>query len=393
MIVRLAAFYEERERAVEAQRTLAAALRTAPNDETLLQEQVQLQEEGDQSAVPVYRRLLQVNPSGVIYRLRLAELYEAAGNPRAALQALQVARQQRPQDAHVCALLADTWQEVGHSAEAIQLYRVAIQLAPAQVELREKLQVLSKERPIVDLVPATATAAALAPELKATEGAGASSIVLLDETREVVYPDYARAARVHRIIKVLDAAAAEQYRQFPLDTNSATATATLESARLIKPDGKVQDAADNDSGASVAFPSLGPGDTIDIAFRVEDYPRGGLARQFWTGVVLFRAGHVRPALSLCADHATGHVFPDVQRHGPVPEPAAKEVKGWRVREWRMTDIPARPQEPLAPGSGGHRDVAGYLRPSLRGARWCSGTRISRGRAASPTRRSGRKRPS
>lgn len=347
-IVRLAAFYEERDRTAEAQRTLATALRAAPNDETLLQGQVRLLEEGDQTAIPSYRRLLEVNPSGVTYRLRLAELYQAAGNPQAAIQALQAARRQRPQDAHVCALLADTLQEVGRSAEAIQLYRAAIQLAPAQVELREKLQVLAKERPIVDLVPATPTASMLATAPKAAEATGASSIVLLDETREVVYPDYARAARVHRIIRVLDAAAAEQYRQFPLSTNSASASATLETARLIKPDGKVQDAADNASGSSVAFPSLAPGDVIDVAFRVEDYPRGGLARQFWTEWYFSEPGTFVRLSRYVLITPPAMLF-QMRSHGPVPVPAVKDVKGWRVREWRMADIPARKLEPLSPG--------------------------------------------
>src|SRR5213078_2169751 len=36
-------------------------------------------------------------------------------------------------------------------------------------------------------------------------------------------------------------------------------------------------------------------------------------------------------------------------HGRVPQPTVKDVKGWRVREWRMTDLSARKLEIGAPG--------------------------------------------
>jgi tetratricopeptide (TPR) repeat protein len=348
-IARLAVLYQDEEREALAKSTVAQALRTAPNDETLLTEQARLMEEsGKTAAIAPYQRLAQVHPSLWWYRLQLAELYQAAGKLPLAAQTLKAARDLRPQDAHVCALLADVLREMGRSADAIQLYRTAIRLAPSQVGLREKLQLVSGERPVVDLAPATPSGPILAKTPKAADMPGASSVVLLDETREVVYPDYARASRVHRIVKVFDAAAVEQYKEFPLTTDTASASATVESARLIKPDGKVQDFTETAAGGAVALPSLAPGDVIDVAYRVEDYPRGGLARQFWTEWYFSE-----PATAVKLSRYVLITPPAMQfekrRHGPVPEPAVKDVKGWRVREWRMADLPARKMEPASPG--------------------------------------------
>jgi transglutaminase-like putative cysteine protease/tetratricopeptide (TPR) repeat protein len=338
-------------RKAEFKSMIANALRAAPNDEMLLSAWTALvsREGKPADATSQYQRLVQVNPTKTHYRIQLAGLYQAAGDLKKAVQTLRAARVQRPQDADLCARLADLHREMGQSKEAIALYRVAIRLAPWQVTLREKLQLLVGERPVVDLAPATPAGPILARIPKAAEAAGASSVVLLDEAREVVYPDYARVMRARRIIKVFDQAAVEMYQQFPLAVGSASERARVESARIIKSDGKVQDVTGGGYGGMVPLPSLAPGDVIDVAYRVEAYPRGGLGRQFWTQwhfsdptggpVKLCRYVLITP--------------PDMQfqtrSHGGVPEPTLKDVKGWRVREWRMADVPARKQETLSPG--------------------------------------------
>src|SRR5207244_12165431 len=130
--VRLAALYQDHDREAAAAGILATALRAAPNDEALLQEQARLSEvKGEAAAVAHYQRVLQMDASAWWYRLRLAELFQATGNLKSAAQVLRAGRELRPQDAHVCALLADVVREIGRSTEAIPLYRVAIPPAPA----------------------------------------------------------------------------------------------------------------------------------------------------------------------------------------------------------------------------------------------------------------------
>ena len=50
---------------------------------------------------------------------------------------------------------------------------------------------------------------------------------LLDEARQVVYPDYATILRAHRIIKVFDAAGVQRYQNYPLGKSSFTASVTV----------------------------------------------------------------------------------------------------------------------------------------------------------------------
>src|SRR5207249_1743312 len=170
----------------------------------------------------------------------------------------------------------------------------------------------------------------LAQARKAGAMPGASAVVLLNEMREVVYPDYARAIRLRMIAKVLDASAAEQYQHFPLTGNSASSTVTVERARVIKPDGQVQDVTSASGGSSVAFPSLAAGDVVDVAYRVEDYPEGGLARQFWSEWYFSVPGTAVKLSRYVLITPPAMAF-QTRPHGRVPQPTVKDVKGWRVR--------------------------------------------------------------
>jgi tetratricopeptide (TPR) repeat protein len=330
------------ERKAEANALLTRALRSQPDAVPLLQAQGRSLTGAD--AARLYQRLLRLDPANPSYYQQLAGLYRASHDRKRTIQALQQAREARPQDADLCAQLADALRESGRTRESLELYRTAVRLAPARVALREKLQVLSGERPVIDLAAPTPAGPILSKLPKGITGA--SAVILLDEARQVVYPDYANVLRAHLIIQVLDAAGAERYQEFPLA--AAPDAAVIETARILKSDGKVQDVSHLSDGSSVAFPSLAPGDVIDLAYRVDSYPRGGMARQFWSQW-RFTDYAVPVRLSRYVLIAPPGMAIQTQAHGDVPGPSVKELKGWRVREWRVADLPVRKSEPSAPG--------------------------------------------
>lgn len=349
-LVALAKLYDEQDRKADGDQVLATALRTAPDSQTLLQERAaMLADRGlTADAIAQYLRLLQVEPAQPGVEMELADLYRSQKTAPKAAQILRAARAQRPQDANICSRLADVLQEAGDTQGAIRLYNTAIQLDPSQVALRDKIQLLAKQQPVIDLAPATSSETVLAGAPKVVDVPGADVVMLLDEAREVVYPDYATFMRAHQIIKIMDEAGAQRYEFYPLGRSSSTETATIESARVIKADGKVVDVTHDSGGAEAAFPSLSAGDTIDVTYRTENYQRGALAHEFWsqwgfsmpdTAVKLSRYVLISPpAMPL-----------QTRDHGPVPQPTVKDVKGWRIREWRMTNIPAVKEEVMAPG--------------------------------------------
>jgi cellulose synthase operon protein C len=346
---RAAGFYLVQGRKSEAATLINTALKATPFSLPLLQGRASLlwMNGSIPAAIAQYQRLAQLDPTNTSYQSRLAEFYRSSKDLKKSAQILARAREQRPQDAGLCSRLADVLREMGKKPEAIALYRTAIRLAPAQVSLRDKLQLLTGERPVIDLVPATPIAPILAKAPKSVPGA--SSMILLDEARHVVYPDYANFMRARLVIKVFDTAAVERYQAVPLGVDDTSESATLESARIIKPDGKIQDVSNASDGTMVALPSLAPGDVIDVSYRVDGYPSGGLAGQFW-GHWRFTNDEEPVQLSRYVLITPPGMSLQVRSHGGVPEPQVKDHKNWRVREWRMADVPVRKAEQAGPGT-------------------------------------------
>ena len=267
----------ELHREKEAERVLAIALHDYPSDSSLqFRSGYRLEQRGQMTAaLAAYRRSLLTTPYPTSIWRSIAALYRVEKQWKPALAAYQALRRMRPQDATDCSGLADVYRETGRKAEAITLYREAIRLQPSRVELRDKLQIVTGEKPVLDLGDPTPVAPVLA-RAKTLQSGGASAVALLDEGIAVIYPDYASVRRYHEIVKVFDEAGVKHYETVPNYGHSSTSAATFESARLLKANGKIETIDISNAGQSVStFPSLAVGDVIDVTHRVEDYPTGG----------------------------------------------------------------------------------------------------------------------
>jgi tetratricopeptide (TPR) repeat protein len=290
-------------------------------------------------------RLLRREPSDVYLRGQLAE----DGSRATRIAARRALRTLQPQNAYHCVELSELLRSAGNTGEAVALLREAIRLDPAQSSLRDKLQVLQKEKPVLDLVPATPTQPLLAKLPKAADHPGASAVWILDEARRVVYPDYAYLHRVRLIVRVFDAAGVEDFKEVPLGVESGEDVATVESARLIKADGKIE-RHEGVGRRQVSFPSLAPGDTVDLSYRVEGIQRGGLGQQFWAGWRFAQPG-MPVKLSRFALVTPPAMEFRVEARGGAPAPTVRDAGAWRVREWRMADVPPIPREAMMPSVG------------------------------------------
>lgn len=331
----------------EAERVLALALHDYPTDANLQSADAGRLEQRGQSgaAIAAYRRALLDTAYPTSVWRHIAALYRVEKQWKSAIAAYQLLRRIRPQDATDCSNLADAYRETRQKTEAISLYKEAIRLQPSRVELREKLQLLTGETPVQELGHATPTAPILA-QAKTVQKAGAPAVVMLDEGITVIYPDFATVTRYHQIVKVFDEAGVKHYETVYNYRHTFTGTATIESARLIKANGKIENMDISNSSDSVTFPSLAAGDVIDVVRRQEDYSTGGLAKNYWDEWY-FDQDNVPAHLSRFVLITPPDMQIKIQNHGSVPEPADKTVQGWRVREWKRTDLPALPLENLA----------------------------------------------
>ena len=190
--------------------------------------------------------------------------------------------------------------------------------------------------PEIDSNPILATAAQLKTE------PSASAVTLLDEGRTVIYPDSRSVAHYHMIIKLLDASAVRRYKELPLSQPTPTSAASVEAAHILKADGTVEDVTDKTNHTSVIFPLLAPGDTLDISYQVKDHSIVGLPHQFWAA---WSFTSDTPSLLSRYVLITPRNMKLVTRdHGDVLIPFVHDSGAWRIREWRMTNLPVHPSE-------------------------------------------------
>ena len=199
---------------------------------------------------------------------------------------------------------------------------------------------------MLDLVQPLST-----PNLDKLRGPGAdgapSAVFLVDETREVVYPDYVTQAWAHQVVKINDQAAAKTYQQYGLsEADTASSTATVERAVLLKADGKTEDHTSDAGSTSVDFPSLSPGDIIDVTYRVVDHSSGQLAHDFWTEWYFGMPGTQSKAARLSIITPVDMDYKFVA-HGGAPDPTDRVAGKWRVRQWSVMNGPEYKQELLS----------------------------------------------
>jgi cellulose synthase operon protein C len=346
----LASSYYYTDKKTDAMQVLTSACGADAIATRLLRYQaVMLDAQGKKAqAIMLYQRLLALDPSQVEYRQSLIDCHEESKSYQQALKVLDILLQQCPQDAQVYVRYGDILSEMRRGKEAAAMYSRALRLDPSHVELREKIRAVTGEPSILALAPATPAEKILANAAKQPAPEGASIMVFLDEARQIVYPDFATETHYHAIMKVLDDSTAKALQNFPMEFVTATSEDTVKQARLIKKDGKIQDVTAECDG-EITFPSLEAGDIIEVSYHVQDYHPGGLAKQFWSEWRFTREGTCS-ALSRYVLITPAAMKYTTANHGQVPQPAVKEVKGWRVSEWRIANGPVQPEDHLSAGA-------------------------------------------
>ena len=329
-----------------------------PFDYQLLEKQASLFSANQtySQAIVIYLRLLKWNPSDVSTIGSLANTYYGMGQKNAALKSYRLEKSFTPLSKPLMVQIAYIDQELGYKDAAIESYREAIALDPSDVAVRDKLDLATGSKRPIDLVPETPSAPILAHLPKLADAHEASAIWSLDECRRAVYPDGATVDVNHTILTVMDDEGVKYFGTMSLNKPTGSATAVVQIARIIKPDGKIQDMDHNADGDEVAFPSLKPGDTIELQYQVTDYESGDLAGQFWSEWSFdstFGPSHLSRYVLITPPGVTYQIA----THGVVPISTETTINGWKAVEWKSVDIPKTKYEK---GMIGGHDMAGWL---------------------------------
>jgi tetratricopeptide (TPR) repeat protein len=360
----------------EAERLLRVALALRHDDAISRASLVQvLVDRGDvEGAARLLDEAIRLAPTDLAARIRLGELLAANGKREEAEAAFAEALRIAPEEAEVFERRGQARLRDGRSHDALHDFNSALALRPQNPQLKELVRAIEPARERYE-TPYLHDARALAAAAPAPDGE--HDAVVLGELRvSRVFPSGLSSSFTQVVVKLLTQRGVDAWRTWSTGYAAGRQEVRVERARVTRPDGSVLETfQESDRSASepwyrlyydtrtrgVSFPSLAPGDLVELAVRTDDVAGENLLADYFGELV--GLGDRWPKLR--ADYVL--LMPEGRRiHANAPAVAGlvrteRPVAGGLVEHrWTVRDLPAiRPE----PGMPGWSEVAPYLHVS------------------------------
>jgi tetratricopeptide (TPR) repeat protein/transglutaminase-like putative cysteine protease len=251
-------------------------------------------------AAALSREGLRIEPSDVDERLALAALLAANGRAEEAEEAFAAAIRIAPEDAEGHEKRGRARLLAGKAADARADLLRALELRPQSPDLKELVRSLEPARERFER-PYVLDAAALAKGAPAPQP-DEDAIVLGELKVTRVFPSGLSATYNQTVVKVLTARGAEAFRRQAISWTPDRQEVKVERARVWKPDGTAVDTHDETERSAsepwyrlyydtraraLSFPSLAPGDVLEVAWRVEDTAGENLLSDYFGDLTFF----------------------------------------------------------------------------------------------------------
>lgn len=240
--------------------------------------------------------LLKLDPFDNASRVRLAELYAANGRMPDAEKLFAQAKQLSPDEPEVHEREGRTLLQAQRRDEAVAAFQRSLELRPQNPGLREALRTLLGE----DAAMGAQFAVDVAPLLpEAQAHASEDAVYLADYTYVRVQPS-GQSSRFRQLaVKVFTQRGADAFRSIPITYAPSRQEVRILQARLTKPDGSVIESyGENDRHMNepwtgmyydtrtkaLSFPSIAPGDVLELRYRLDDTALENLLSDYWGDV-------------------------------------------------------------------------------------------------------------
>ena len=300
-----------------------------------------------------------------------AAIFEGLGDEEDALEALGRARAIAPEDATLAAAQGQLLLRLGRRDAAAGALREALALRPQDAAVRELLESIEPERRR-DEAYAVSSETLLG---RRVERSGFPVTVLQDLTVNTVYVNGLGSSFRQMALQIHDDEGARQWRTHSIQFDPDTQRVDIRQARIYRRDGRVLEATETfeqqlgepwyriyyDTRALVVlFPTLEPGDTVEIQYRIDDIAHRNLFADYYGDLHFLQAFTpiARMDYVLITPKSRNLFFnePELRglRHRRV------ERGDVRIDRWVAEDVPAIRSEEGMPGL---TEIAPYLHVS------------------------------
>jgi tetratricopeptide (TPR) repeat protein len=292
------------------------------------------------AAAREYSQQLALNPFDNDSRVRLAELRAANGQVDAAIAQFAEARALSPDEPDVYEREGRALLAAGRRDEALAAIERSLALRPQNPSLKETWRSLKGEAD-------NATARYMlevAPLVKEAEAFPHEDAIYLVDNHFVRVQKNGLSSMTHQmVIKVVNQRGVDTFRTWPVTYSPDRQEARILRARVIKPDGSVLDSYGETErninepwtgmyydarSKMINFPSLSPGDILELQYRIDDTSQDNLLSDYWGEVE-----HVE------------NIYPKIRYQYAVDMPKERELYSNSFRLPRVTHT----REELADG--------------------------------------------
>lgn len=229
-------------------------------------------------AVAMYKRIDESYPTGDAALTQLANYYYSVNEPEKCKACADKLLARAPFSAQYWELAGNCAERASNNKDALANYQKSLHYGPNNYDIRRKIRQLENKPDFATLMPQY-DAMEMYRKSKDADYKGVHDwYYILDERVNILYPERNSEQVSTIVIKVLNEAGIDRWKESSIGYNSSTQSLIIEKAEVLKPNGSKLSAEQNDN--ALVFTNLQVGDGIHVRYRLSNYAYGRMAREF-----------------------------------------------------------------------------------------------------------------
>ncbi len=292
----------------------------------------------------LYQQRFKNFPYSIGYAADLSDLYFAAQDYGNALLWAEKTLEFAPYIGGYWNRLGKIHQAMKNELKAREAYQKAIYYAPTNYEARKQLRKLNGQKDLFENFEKADAYELFRKSPQAEDYPDDNSVVLLNETQQVVYPEGAHEEKSEVLVKVFNQNGIDIWKEYSISYNQYSQRLIIDKAEVLKKDGNKIQAERN--GGYLVFTNLEANDAIHLSYRLENYNTGKLSQHFWEQFNFnfdFPTLSSRYSLLLPADKKFNYEVLNADI-----KPVITDIEDMKLYVWEAKTQPAIKPEPFMP---------------------------------------------
>lgn len=209
----------------------------------------------------------------------LMEFYYETQDYNTSLQYCDKILQLAPYSSSIHKSRGKIYEALKNKTKANESFQTAIKLNPRDYDSRKEIRKLNNLKDMYDYFPVTDAKTVFANSPKSKDRPDNSSILLIYDTKKIIYEGGASESRIELLVKVFNQQGIDTWKEYEIGYNGYSQRVVIETAEVLKKDGSKQKA--ETENAQIAFTDLTVDDAIHLVYKIENYYSGRLAQHNW----------------------------------------------------------------------------------------------------------------